>query len=86
MERSEVLDLLKREIVDIEFVKVNGETRVLTCTLNPAILPAQTDLEEHVQKKTPNPDVCAAFDTFNQGWRSFRWDSVITVNGKSYIN
>jgi hypothetical protein len=41
------------------------------------LLPAQTDLEEAVQKKTPNPDVLAVWDVEASGWRSFRWDSII---------
>jgi hypothetical protein len=43
----------------------------------PSALPAQTDLEEAVQKKTPNPEVLAVWDLENKGWRSFRYDSVI---------
>ena len=84
MEKSEILDLLRSETVDIEFIKANGETRLLTCTLKPESLPAQIDVEEHVQKKAPNDAVCAVFDTINQGWRSFRWDSVLTINGEKY--
>jgi hypothetical protein len=49
----------------------------MLCTLNPDLLPAQTDIEETVQKKTPNPDVLAVWDIENAGWRSFRYDSII---------
>lgn len=84
MGKSEVIDLLKRDTIDVEFVKANGDIRVLTCTLNPVRLPKQIDLEEVVQKKTPNPDVCAVFDVMNQGWRSFRWDSVRKINGEEF--
>jgi hypothetical protein len=49
----------------------------MLCTLNPDLLPAQTDTEEGVQKKTPNPDVLAVWDLENAGWRSFRYDSII---------
>jgi hypothetical protein len=50
----------------------------MECTLNPELLPAQTDLEEQVQKKTPNPDVLAVWDLDAKGWRSFRYDSIIS--------
>ena len=83
MERSDVLNMLRREVVDVEFVKKDGHVRMLTCTLKADSLPAQVDLEEHVQKKTPNADICAVFDTINQGWRSFRWANVCTINGKA---
>jgi hypothetical protein len=31
------------------------------------------------QAKVPNPDVQPVFDTEAQHWKSFRWDSVKTV-------
>ena len=36
-------------------------------------------------KKKVNPDVQAVYDIEAQGWRSFRWDSVQTVNGKNFV-
>jgi len=85
MEKSKVLELLHTETVDLEFVKKDGSFRAMTATLKADILPAQVDLEEAVQKKAVNPDVMAVFDLINQGWRSFRWDSLKTVNGESFV-
>lgn len=70
-------DLLFNKIVEVKFLKKDGTERKLICTLKPDLLPAQTDLEEAVQKKTPNPDVLAVWDIENNGWRSFRYDSII---------
>lgn len=81
MEKSELIKLLNEGSVNIEFLKKDGTLRVMTATLNPDKLPAQVDLEEAITKKTPNPDTLAVFDLLNQGWRSFRWDSLKTVNG-----
>ena len=81
MVKSDVLNLLHTETVDVEFTKKDGTNRIMTCTLRADKLPAQTDLEEGIQKKKPNDDVLAVFDLVNQGWRSFRWDSLLTVNG-----
>jgi hypothetical protein len=88
MARSDVISLLKNEIVDVEFKKLSGDVRVLTCTLNPAVLPPlHEEIASHQKKvREINPEVCAVFDTINQGWRSFRWDSVISVNGEAYID
>ena len=85
MEKSKVLEMLHTETVDLEFVKKDGTLRVMTATLKADKLPAQVDLEEAVQKKAVNPDVMAVFDLINQGWRSFRWDSLKTVNGESFV-
>jgi len=68
---------LHEGIVEVVFIKKDGTERKLKCTLKADLLPAQTDLEEAVQKKTPNPDVLAVWDLENEGWRSFRYDSVI---------
>lgn len=71
------------DVVEVLFVKKDGTERRMVCTLKPDLLPVQTDLEEAVQKKTPNPDVLAVWDLENQGWRSFRYDSVIGFTKES---
>lgn len=68
---------LHNGVVEVLFVKKDGTERRLVCTLKADLLPVQTDLEEAVQKKTPNPEVLAVWDIENSGWRSFRWDSII---------
>ena len=68
---------LFENVVYVLFVKKDGTERRLICTLKPDLLPVQTDLEEAVQKKTPNPDVLAVWDIENKGWRSFRYDSIL---------
>lgn len=86
MEKSEVLAKLHKGLVDLEFIKKDGTLRQMIATLNESDLPAQIDLEETIQKKKPNPDVMAVFDVANNGWRSFRWDSLKTVNGEVFNN
>ena len=68
---------LFENVVNVLFVKKDGTERKLICTLKPDLLPVQTDLEEAVQKKTPNPNVLAVWDIENKGWRSFRYDSIL---------
>jgi len=86
MEKSKIIDMLHNETVNIAFTKVNGEERIMHCTLQEDLLPQQVDTEEAVQKKKPNPDVLAVWDVEAKGWRSFRWDSLKTVNEEQYIN
>lgn len=85
MERSDVVNLLKLEVVDIEFVKKDGANRIMTCTLREDSLPKQIDVEELINTRKGNPDVLAVFDVINQGWRSFRWDSLKKVNGEAFV-
>ena len=74
--KEDIVKQLHEGICTVTFTKVNGEERVMSCTLKENLLPAQTDVEEHIQKKKPNPDVLAVWDTIAEGWRSFRWDSL----------
>ena len=68
---------LHNGVVRVVFLKKDGTERKMLCTLKADLLPAQTDIEEAVQKKTPNPAVLAVWDVEAQGWRSFRWDSIL---------
>lgn len=63
--------------IRVTFTKVNGDVRIMNCTLRAESLPRQTDLEEHTTKK--NPNVLAVWDIDSVGWRSFRIDSVTAV-------
>ena len=77
-DRDVLLKDLFSEVLEVTFTKVNGETRVMRCTLRQYLLPQNTDIkhldEEH--KKEQNLAVIAAWDIQANGWRSFRVDSV----------
>lgn len=77
MNQDEVKALLKQGPVDILFIKNDGTGRKMTASLEPS------DLEGYESKggRKPNPDVQPVFDTEARAWRSFRWDSLQTVNG-----
>lgn len=67
-------NLLRSNVVEVTFTKVNGEERVMKCTLQETFLPEQKGDTE--RKKSEN--VLAVFDIDSNDWRSFRYDSVIT--------
>lgn len=77
--KEQYRSFLKGGICRVTFTKVNGETRVMRATLNPAFIPAvQTppSLDEQKEAAERNSDVIRVFDVEAQGWRSFRVDSV----------
>lgn len=76
--REDLKNNLRAKIGTVTFTKQNGEERVMRCTLQDSILPKQVDLEEAVQKKGPT-DSLAVWDMDKNAWRSFRYDSVISV-------
>lgn len=63
-------DLLKENIVMVTFTKKNGEEREMLCTLREEFLP-------EVSGDSTVSSVVTVYDLENQGWRSFREDSVI---------
>lgn len=79
--RDTLLKDLKVNVASVLFTKANGEDREMRCTLMPRFLPQNTDVnfleEEH--KKTENLEVVVCWDVMNGGWRSFRIDSVKSV-------
>ena len=82
--KEDVQNQLHQGICEISFTKVNGEERIMRCTLKEDLLPQQVDIEEIIQKKSKksNPDVYAVYDVVAEGWRSFRWDSLISCKAE----
>jgi hypothetical protein len=81
--RSQVKDVLVKDIVEVTFTKINGDERVMTCTLQPDNLP-EVVLKEGEEKKErviKNPEnSLAVYDTKAEGWRSFIIRNIKSVN------
>lgn len=78
MEKSELQDLLRANVVEVTFTKVNGDQRVMTSTLMESKLPPrEPEAGERVKKE--NPAVLAVWDINQQDWRSFRVQNVSSV-------
>ena len=79
---EQVVTALQEGIVEVKFVKVNGEERTMLATLNEGLIPVdlwpQDDPEVLIDPKPPNLEVQRVYDVEKDGWRSFRWDSVIS--------
>lgn len=75
--RDDLLKDLRQHVAEVTFTKVNGERRVMRCTLDSRYMPAYDEkyLEEQ-HKKAENKDVLAVWDLHANGWRSFRIDTV----------
>jgi hypothetical protein len=84
--RDELLRELRSNVIEVHFTKVNGEGRVMRCTLMDRFLPEsfRANPDEQTEEKNfhqKNPDVIACWDTQVGGWRSFRVDSVTYCQG-----
>ena len=78
LNKTEMLERLVDNVVEVNFTKVSGETRKMNCTLRADILPPQQDIEESTTN-TSSDDRMIVWDVDKSAWRSFRLDSITSV-------
>ena len=79
--RDGLIDLLRHNIVSVTFTKVNGEERVMDCTLQANLIPnAPTQNGELIVEGKSTSNNIAVWDVKAQGWRSFRIANVKNVS------
>lgn len=84
IDRYELKQVLENSITTVVFTKVNGEQREMKCTLLSEYLPktdvAEKQLLTESLTKKENPSTMVVWDVENNGWRSFRIDSVNSIS------
>lgn len=76
-EKDWLISLLRSEIVELTFIKKDGSERIMTCTLAEQKIPAENAPKGVDRAKSD--EAVAVFDLENNGWRSFRWDSLTNI-------
>jgi hypothetical protein len=73
---------LEQNVLVVDFTKLNGDKRVMTCTLREDMKPRATKTDTMSQKKVReiSDAVVSVWDVNAKGWRSFRYDRINTVN------
>ena len=79
MKRETLIKNLQKKSMRITFTKVNGEERVMDCTLQEHMLP-----ETNESNRKQNEEVLPVFDINKGEWRSFRLDSVTNIEILEY--
>lgn len=74
---DELVESLQSNVLEVTFTKVDGERRVMPCTLRTDMLPVREQAEAAVA--SVNKSVIRAFAIDKQAWRSFRVDNVLSV-------
>lgn len=74
--------LLEQNVLTVDFLKLNGDKRVMTCTLRKDIKPPATKTDTMSQKKVREVSdaTVSVWDVNAKGWRSFRYDRVNAVD------
>lgn len=73
---DDIKNCLQNTVAKVEFTKLNGEHRVMLCTLMDEHLPK---IESTSIKPKSNTHL-SVWDLEKKGWRSFRIDKVTQVN------
>jgi hypothetical protein len=85
MTRDEMIEMLQTSTCQVDFIKVNGDTRNMTCTLRkdlipPPIKPVSIDPATEKAVLAVCEEVIPVWDIKAEGWRSFRVNSVTGFN------
>lgn len=86
-EMNELRKKLNTQTLEVTFRKVNGDIRVMTCTTNldavpPSMWPSKK-IDESAEPKYGTQ--LRVFDINAQGWRSFKFENVISYHIKETI-
>ena len=78
MSRTEILDqFTKYGTLLVTFTKKNGDERKMVCTRSIGMIPeSQHPSDDH---RKDNSEIVTAYDLESAGWRSFRVESVISL-------
>ena len=79
MKRDTLIKNLQKKVMRVTFTKVNGEERVMDCTLQEYMLPETVE-----SNRKQNEAVLPVFDINKGEWRSFRMDSITKIEAVEY--
>jgi len=80
--KDDLKNLLEQNVLVVDFTKLNGDKRVMTCTLREDMKPKATKTDPISQKKVReiSDAVVSVWDVNAKGWRSFRYERVNKVD------
>lgn len=74
---NEIINTLRSDVVEVTFNKVDGERRVMPCTLKAEFIPDFTEEKVAVEKRSANETVVRAYAIDKQAWRSFKVENLV---------
>lgn len=77
--KDDIRFFLTENIAQITFTKVDGDTRIMRCTLDPSKIAEDKRPIGGAQVKQDNVNVLRVFDLDKNDWRSFRVNSVTDI-------
>jgi hypothetical protein len=77
--RDAIKQMLQEGISEVTFTKVDGETRVMPCTLDSSVMPDQIVSQSTGVQRSFKPLTLSVWCTDQNEWRSFRVANVSRV-------
>lgn len=74
VDRSSVVGAIYNNPVAVKFIKADGSTRVMVCTLSPSLVPSTES--SRLRQVDPNQDYLRVWDLQKNEWRTFRFSSL----------
>lgn len=78
--RDGLIDMLRSNVVTVTFTKINGDERVMTCTLLSEHIPNAPTTNGEVVVKETSSNTVSVWDINASGWRSFRVENVKSIS------
>ena len=80
--RDELVTGLREGVCNVQFEKVNGDFRDMSCTLDASLIPEAARPKTDDEGVQATLDVVKVYDVKAEGWRSFKVDKVLAFNGQ----
>ena len=80
--KEDLKKMLEQNVLVVDFTKLNGDKRIMTCTLREDMKPQATKTDPMSQKKVREVSdaVVSVWDVNAKGWRSFRYERINSVD------
>ena len=80
--KSDLKGLLEQNVIVVDFTKLDGDKRIMTCTLREDMKPRATKVDPMSTKRVReiSDAVVSVWDVKAEGWRSFRYDRINSVD------
>jgi len=78
LSKTNIQNMLKHGVVNVKFTKTDGSERDMKCTLMDELIKPHEKKTDREKKE--NDNVVSVWDVEKEGWRSFRYDSIISIN------
>ena len=73
LNREEMITELKAGVCTVTFNNINGDERVMKCTLKEDLIPVPVASDDEINRnRAPNEAVQVVWDVNKEGWRSYR--------------